>query len=222
MSLRDRLQEIEGRIENAARKAGRRRDEITLIAVSKVFPAAALIEAYEAGARHFGENYVQEFEGKYPEVKDLPEARFHLIGHLQSNKSRRAAEMFHSIDTVDSGRLARRLEEHSQPLEVFLEVKLSEEEAKAGVAPAQLGELIESVRACSHLTLRGLMTMPPWSDDAEAARPYFQRLRELAASHGLTGLSMGMSHDFEVAIAEGATHIRIGTALFGPRVKRAT
>ncbi|MBY0373647.1 MAG: YggS family pyridoxal phosphate-dependent enzyme, partial [Bryobacteraceae bacterium] len=205
MSLRDRLQEIEGRIENAARKAGRRRDEITLIAVSKVFPAAALIEAYEAGARHFGENYVQEFEGKYPEVKDLPEARFHLIGHLQSNKSRRAAEMFHSIDTVDSGRLARRLEEHSQPLEVFLEVKLSEEEAKAGVAPAQLGELIESVRACSHLTLRGLMTMPPWSDDAEAARPYFQRLRELAASHGLTGLSMGMSHDFEVAIAEGAT-----------------
>lgn len=222
MSLRDRLQEIEGRIENAARKAGRRRDEITLIAVSKVFPAAALIEAYEAGARHFGENYVQEFEGKYPEVKDLPEARFHLIGHLQSNKSRRAAEMFHSIDTVDSGRLAWRLEEHSQPLEVFLEVKLSEEEAKAGVAPAQLGELIESVRACSHLTLRGLMTMPPWSDDAEAARPYFQRLRELAASHGLTGLSMGMSHDFEVAIAEGATHIRIGTALFGPRVKRAT
>lgn len=222
MSLRDRLQEIEGRIENAARKAGRRRDEITLIAVSKVFPAAALIEAYEAGARHFGENYVQEFEGKYPEVKDLPEARFHLIGHLQSNKSRRAAEMFHSIDTVDSGRLARRLEEHSQPLEVFLEVKLSEEEAKAGVAPAQLGELIESVRACSHLTLRGLMTMPPWSDEAEAARPYFQRLRELAASHGLTGLSMGMSHDFEVAIAEGATHIRIGTALFGPRVKRAT
>lgn len=222
MSLRDRLQEIEGRIENAARKAGRRRDEITLIAVSKVFPAAALIEAYEAGARHFGENYVQEFEGKYPEVKDLPEARFHLIGHLQSNKSRRAAEMFHSIDTVDSGRLARRLEEHSQPLEVFLEVKLSEEEAKAGVAPAQLGELIESVRVCSHLTLRGLMTMPPWSDEAEAARPYFQRLRELAASHGLTGLSMGMSHDFEVAIAEGATHIRIGTALFGPRVKRAT
>ena len=222
MSLRDRLQEIEGRIENAARKAGRRRDEITLIAVSKVFPAAALIEAYEAGARHFGENYVQEFESKYPEVKDLPDARFHLIGHLQSNKSRRAAEMFHSIDTVDSGRLARRLEEHSQPLDVFLEVKLSEEEAKAGVAPAQLGELIESVRACSHLTLRGLMTMPPWSDEAEVARPYFQRLRELAAIHGLTGLSMGMSHDFEVAIEEGATHIRIGTALFGPRVKRAT
>lgn len=222
MSLRDRLQEIEGRIENAAQRAGRRRDEITLIAVSKVFPAAALIEAYEAGARHFGENYVQEFESKYPEVKELPEARFHLIGHLQSNKSRRAAEMFHSIDTVDSGRLARRLEEHLHPLDVFLEVKLSEEEAKAGVAPAQLGELIESVRACRHLTLRGLMTMPPWSDDAEAARPYFQRLRELAASHGLTGLSMGMSHDFEVAIAEGATHIRIGTALFGPRVKRAT
>ena len=206
-------------MEAAALRAGRRREEITLIAVSKVFPAAALREAYEAGARHFGENYVQEFEGKYPDVKDLPEARFHLIGHLQSNKSRRAAEMFHSIDTVDTGRLARRLEEPGRDLDVFLEVKLSEEDAKAGVAPADLGELIEQVRACPHLNLRGLMTMPPWSEDAEVARPYFRRLRELAREHGLTGLSMGMSHDFEVAIEEGATHIRVGTALFGKRVK---
>lgn len=220
MSLRNRLQEIEGRIEIAARKAGRRREEITLIAVSKVFPASSLIEAYEAGARHFGENYVQEFEAKYKEVSHLPAARFHLIGHLQSNKARKAAELFHSVDTVDTGRLARRLEEPGRALDVFLEVKLSEEEAKAGVAVAELPALIESVRACPHLTLRGLMTMPPWSEDAERSRPYFRRLRELAEAHGLRELSMGMSHDFETAIDEGATHVRIGTAIFGKRVKR--
>lgn len=199
---------------------GRKREDVTLIAVTKVFPASAIVEAYEAGARHFGENYVQEFERKAPEVKDLPGACFHLIGHLQSNKSRRAAELFQSVDAVDSARLARRLDEVARPLDVFLEVKLSEEDAKAGAPPESLGELVESVRACSHLNLRGLMTMPPWSENAELSRPYFRRLRELAREHGLTGLSMGMSHDFEVAIEEGATHVRIGTAIFGKRVKK--
>lgn len=192
------------------------------MAVSKVFPAEALIEAYEAGLREFGENYVQEFEGKHPLVKHLAGARFHLIGHLQSNKSRKAAEIFDVVQTVDSAKLARRLNESGKALDVMIEVKLSEEEAKHGCAPEAVAEVVEAIRGCDRLTLRGLMTMPPWDDNAEAARPYFRRLRELAVRLGVpTGLSMGMSHDFETAIQEGATHIRVGTALFGKRVKRA-
>ncbi|MDX2149716.1 MAG: YggS family pyridoxal phosphate-dependent enzyme [Bryobacteraceae bacterium] len=218
--LPDRLQAVEERIRNAAARAGRRREDITLIAVTKVFPASAILDAYALGLRDFGENYVQEFERKEPEVRSLEGARFHLIGHLQSNKARRSASLFHCVETVDSGKLARKLNEGDRPLEVFLEVKLSEEQSKAGAAPAELKALIDDVRACPNLTLRGLMTMPPWSQDAETARPYFARLRELAGAHGLNSLSMGMSNDFEVAIEEGATHIRIGTALFGPR-KRA-
>lgn len=188
-----------------------------MLAVSKVFPAAALVEAYEAGCREFGENYVQEFEGKFPAVSQLPGARFHLIGHLQSNKSRKAAELFHCVQTVDSVKLARRLAEAAARLEVFLEVKLSEEDAKAGIDPRELPELVDAVRALPNLRLRGLMTMPPWSDDPEQARPYFRRLKQLADEHGLAEMSMGMSHDFEAAIEEGSTMIRVGTALFGKR-----
>jgi pyridoxal phosphate enzyme (YggS family) len=169
--------------------------------------------------RDFGENYVQEFEGKYPAVADLEGARFHLIGHLQSNKSRRAAELFQVIETVDSPKLARRLNESGRRLDVMIEVKLSVEETKAGTAPEETGQLLEAIRECPNLRLTGLMTMPPWSDNPEQSRPYFMRLRELAEKHGLTGLSMGMSHDFEAAIEEGATHIRVGTALFGRRKK---
>jgi hypothetical protein len=217
--MRERLAEVRARIERAGSAAGRDSSAITLIAVTKVFPASAIREAYDLGLREFGENYVQEFESKFPEVQDLAGARFHLIGHLQSNKSRKAAELFHSIQTVDSAKLARRLNEGGKPLDVMLEVKLSAEDAKAGADPAGLPGLIEAVRACPNLTLRGLMTMPPWSDDPELSRPYFRRLRELAVEHGLAGLSMGMSHDLEVAIAEGATHVRVGTALFGKRKK---
>lgn len=209
--------------ERIARAAGRaRRDPaaITLLAVTKVFPASVIREAYELGLRQFGENYVQEFAAKQPELGDLAGARFHLIGHLQSNKSRKAAELFQCIQTVDSPRLARRLEETGAPLDVMLEVKLSPEQAKSGAAPEELAELIEAVRACPHLKLLGLMTMPPWSDDPEPSRPYFRRLRELGERHGLAQLSMGMSHDLEVAIEEGATCVRVGTALFGRR-KRA-
>ena len=187
--------------------------------VTKVFPVDRLLEAYALGCRDFGENYVQEFEGKWPLVNHLAGARFHLIGHLQSNKSRKAAEIFHCVQTVDSAKLARRLDELSRPIDVFLEVKLSGEESKAGAAPEELAGLITAVRGCQHLRLRGLMTMPPWSDDPEPSRPYFRRLRELAAEHGLSELSMGMSHDFEVAIEEGSTMIRVGTALFGRRVR---
>lgn len=219
MNLKERLEHVEERIRRAAAKAGRRRDEITLIAVSKTFPAAAIREAFEAGLRDFGENYVQEFEAKRPALADLAGVRFHLIGHLQSNKARRAAELFDSIQTVDSTKLARRLNEHGRRLEVMIEVRLSEEGSKSGVEPAGLAPLVEAVRGFECLDLRGLMTMPPWFDDPERARPYFIRLRELAERFSLDGLSMGMSDDFEVAIEEGATHIRVGTALFGPRVR---
>jgi pyridoxal phosphate enzyme (YggS family) len=218
VTVKERLEQVEERIARALARAGRRREEITLIAVSKTFPAAAIREAYEAGLRDFGENYVQEFEAKRPELADLTGARFHLIGHLQSNKARRAAELFDSIQTVDTMKLARRLNEHGR-LEVMIEVRLSEEETKSGVEPERLGDLVAAIRQLEHLDLRGLMTMPPWFEDPERARPYFARLRELAARFSLPCLSMGMSHDFEVAIEEGATHIRVGSALFGPRVR---
>jgi pyridoxal phosphate enzyme (YggS family) len=169
--------------------------------------------------REFGENYVREFEAKAPEVADLEGARFHLIGHLQSNKSNKAAELFQVVQTVDSARLARRLDQAGRRLDVMLEVKLSEEEAKSGASPADLPDLIDAVRHCANLRLAGLMTMPPWSDDPEASRPYFRGLRELGERHGLKQLSMGMSHDLEAAIEEGATCIRVGTALFGARKK---
>jgi pyridoxal phosphate enzyme (YggS family) len=217
--LRQRLEEVQRRIEQAAQRAGRRPEDITLIAVTKKFPASVIVEAYELGLRHFGENYVQEFEQKRPELPELSGATFHLIGHLQSNKTKKAADLFHAIDTIDTVRLANRLDQEGKPLEVMLEVKLSEEQAKSGAAPEALTEIIAAVRNTKHLRLTGLMTMPPWADDPEPSRPYFRRLRELAQQHGLEGLSMGMSHDLESAIEEGATHIRIGTALFGPRRK---
>ena len=198
----------------AAQRAGRRPEEITLLAVTKVFPVEVLLEAYSLGMREFGENYVQEFERKFPFVGGCEGARFHLIGHLQSNKAKKASEMFDVIQTVDSAKLAGRLE---GPLEVMLEVKLSEEESKHGAAPEELGALVEAVRATPGLTLTGLMTMPPWSDDAEVARPYFRKLRGLAERFGVAQLSMGMSHDLEVAIEEGSTMVRVGTALFGSR-----
>ena len=218
-TLEQRLAEVKLRIAQAAERAGRDPAGITLVAVTKIFPAQAIRDAYALGLRDFGENYVQEFAGKLPELAGLSGARFHLIGHLQTNKSRLAAEMFACIQTVDSAKLARRLNETGKPLETMLEVKLSPEQAKAGAAPEELADLIEAVRGCPNLRLLGLMTMPPWSDDAELSRPYFRRLRELAALHGLAHLSMGMSHDLEIAIEEGATYLRIGTALFGRRNK---
>jgi len=216
-NLRERLAGVRERMARAAERARRDPAGITLLAVTKVFPAAAIREAYEQGLREFGENYVQEFERKAPEVGGLAGARFHLIGHLQSNKCRKAAEIFQTIQTVDSPKLARRLNEAGPALDVMLEVKLSEEDAKSGAEAEALPELIEAVRGCANLRLLGLMTMPPWSDDPEASRPYFRRLRELAERHGLGGLSMGMSHDLETAIEEGSTCVRVGTALFGKR-----
>ncbi len=218
--LRENLEAVEERIARAVQSCGRKREEITLVAVTKVFPAEVILEGYELGLREFGENYVQEFQGKYPAVKGLAGAKFHLIGHLQSNKTKVAAELFDVIETVDSAKLAGRLDASGKRLQIMLEVKLSEEESKAGAAPEELAALAAAVRGFPNLELTGLMTMPPWSDDPEPSRPYFQRLRGLGENLGLKKLSMGMSHDFEVAIQEGSTHIRVGTALFGKRKKQ--
>jgi PLP dependent protein len=217
--LEQRLAEVRQRIARASGRAHRDPAQITLLAVTKIFPAHVIRDAFALGLREFGENYIQEFEAKLPAVSDLAGAHFHLIGHLQSNKSARAAELFQCIQTVDSPKLARRLNETGKSLDILLEVKLSPEQAKAGAPPDQLPDLIAAVRECANLHLLGLMTMPPWSADQEQSRPYFRRLRELAAQHSLQHLSMGMSHDLEAAIEEGATIVRVGTALFGKRVK---
>ena len=217
VTLQERISQVEGRIQTAAQRAGRARDSITLIAVTKKFSPEVICEAYSLGLRVFGENYVQEFAEKLPAVQRLAGAQYHLIGHLQSNKARLAAELFRVVETVDSEKLARRLNETGKPLEVMVEVKLSEEGSKAGAAPEELTGLIAAIRGCANLDLTGLMTMPPWNPDPENTRPYFRKLAELARIHRLPKLSMGMSHDLEAAIEEGATHIRVGTALFGPR-----
>ena len=218
-ALGERLNAVRERIARAAERAHRDPQTILLLAVTKVFPATVIEEAYALGLREFGENYVQELEGKYGQVHNLEGVRFHLIGHLQSNKSGKAAELFDVVQTVDSAKLARRLSDAGRSLEVMLEVKLAPEEAKSGAAPEELPDLIAAVQALARLRLTGLMTMPPWSDDPEASRPYFRRLRELAERHGLPQLSMGMSGDLEVAIEEGSTCVRVGTALFGKRKK---
>lgn len=194
-----------------------------LLAVSKTFPPEMIRPAYDAGQRHFGENRVQEFEGKREAVR-WPGSIWHYIGHLQSNKAARAALLFDIIHTVDSASIARRLNDSRQkaglaPMPVYIEVKLSEEAAKTGASVSEVNTLADEVRRLDHLELRGLMTMPPWSLDPETARPYFQRLREIAAQVGVTGLSMGMTNDFETAIEEGATVVRVGTAIFGKRSK---
>jgi pyridoxal phosphate enzyme (YggS family) len=218
-NLARNLAAVHDRIARAADRAKRDPAGILLLAVTKVFPAAVIRAAYDLGLREFGENYIQEFETKSPEVSALPDARFHFIGHLQSNKSARAVDLFQVIQTVDSPKLAKRLDASARPLDVMLEVKLGGEDAKSGVEPEALPALIDAVRACPNLRLRGLMTMPPWSENPEAPRPIFRRLAELARQHGLNELSMGMSHDLETAIEEGSTCVRVGTALFGKRRK---
>ena len=193
------------------------------MAVSKKFSAARIREAYAAGLRVFGENYVQEFSEKRPELVDLQGAQFNLIGHLQSNKTRLACDLFQVIQTADSVKLLKRLDasaaERGQKTEVLLEIKLSDEESKSGASEDELPQLVATAKQCPSLNVTGLMTVPPWSEDAEASRPYFRRLAELAKQFELPKLSMGMSGDLEVAIEEGATMVRVGTALFGARPK---
>ena len=223
------LAEIRGLIERAALRAGRDPSEVKLVAVSKTLPAAVLREAIAAGAVVLGENKVQEAESKIVEI-GRDSAEWHLIGHLQSNKARKAVRLFDVIHSVDSLELAQRLEricieEGRHELSVFVHVDLAGEETKSGIAIIDMPELVGYLQSCKWLKFRGLMILPPFFDDPEATRPYFKRLRairdDLAAKHvfseGRGELSMGMSHDFEVAIEEGATIVRVGTAIFGQR-----
>jgi pyridoxal phosphate enzyme (YggS family) len=224
------LADIRERIARSAARAGRAPEDITLVAVSKTFPPAAIRSAYELGLRHFGENRVQEWESKRAAVADL-DATWHLIGHLQSNKARRAANLFDRVDSVDSVALAQKLDaaaaSEAKRLKILIEVHLGGEETKSGVPEADLPALAEIIAQLQNLELRGLMTIPPYFEEPEQVRPYFQKLRTLRDQVGaqigipLNVLSMGMSHDFEIAIEEGATEIRVGTALFGERSKKA-
>ncbi len=221
MDFRQRLDAVRERIHRACARAHRDPASVKLLAVTKVFGPEVILEAWAAGLLEFGENYVQEMDRKASAVESLEGARFHLIGHLQSNKTKKAAQLFSSIDTIDTPKLAARLDAELKPLEAMIEVKLSEEESKSGAAESEVPAVAEAIRASKHLKLRGLMTVPPWSEDAELSRPYFARLAGIAARHGIPELSMGMSHDLEVAIEEGATWVRVGTALFGRRKKVA-
>jgi PLP dependent protein len=224
--LRSNLEKIKGRIERAVKKSGRRSEDVTLVAVSKTFPAEAIRASYGLGLRHFGENRVQEWEEKRTALADL-DATWHLVGHLQSNKARRAAFLFHRIDSVDDLPLAKKLDAaaaaEGKLLPVLVEVHLGGEESKSGVAAEELPKVAESIAPFAHIDFVGLMTIPPFFEDPERIRPYFARLRALRdgvsqrIGRKLPVLSMGMSHDFEIAIEEGATEIRIGSALFGAR-----
>ena len=223
--LPERLQLVRQRIAEAASAAGRDPASVTLIGVSKTQPAAAVREAIAAGLADFGENYVQEAMGKLREVAD-ESVTWHFIGALQSNKTREVAAHFHWVHTIDREKIARRLSEqrpfHSPPLQVCLQVRLGGEETKSGVGASELDALADAVAALPRIRLRGLMCIPPAEDDPARQRHWFAELRRLqeglvARGHDLDALSMGMSGDFEAAISEGATHVRVGTALFGPR-----
>ena len=229
--LRARAGVLLGRIAAAAERAGRAPREVKLVAVTKTHPAALVREAVRAGLREFGENRVQEAEDKIEELsREASGVRWHLIGRLQANKARRAARLFDVIHSVDSAALAERLErvceeEGRERLDVLVQVDLAREATKGGATVGELPAVAETLKACTRLRFKGLMTLPPFYEDAELVRPYFRRLRELRdelrASGAFDGdageLSMGMTHDFEVAVEEGATLVRVGTALFGER-----
>jgi pyridoxal phosphate enzyme (YggS family) len=229
-SVAENIGRLQDRIADALRRAGRS-DAVTLIGVTKYVPPEPIIAAYECGLRHFGENRVQEFEGKAPKLA-LPEAVWHLVGHLQSNKARRAAQLFHRIDSLDNPRLGGKLsaaaEERHGELPVLVQVNVDDAAGKFGVHPGNLVSLIEQLASLGGLSVQGLMTIPPFLKPAERVRPFFRRLRELAAEIDrpqilgveMKELSMGMSHDFEIAIEEGATQVRIGTAIFGERPQK--
>ncbi|HEV3253191.1 MAG TPA: YggS family pyridoxal phosphate-dependent enzyme [Candidatus Acidoferrales bacterium] len=226
-SIADNFARVREHIARAAERSRRRVEEITVVAVSKTFPAEAIRAAHAAGLRHFGENRVQEWEGKQAHLGSLDDATWHLIGHLQSNKARRAVRLFHTVDSVDSMELAQKLDsaaaELNKRLRVLIEVRLDPAASKTGVAEADAPKLMQAILKLAHLDLRGLMGIPPYFEDVEKVRPYFRRLRDLRSNlrlslrHALPELSMGMSHDFEVAVEEGATQLRLGTALFGER-----
>jgi pyridoxal phosphate enzyme (YggS family) len=231
MSIAANVASIKERMAAAARRSGRGLSRIALMAVSKTQPPERIREAYDAGLRLFGENRVQEFAGKAVALADLHAAEWHMIGHLQTNKAARTAEFFRAVDSVDSLKLAEKLDAAARnlgkTLEVLVEINVGGEAAKSGAAPNSptLEELLLATPRLQALVFRGLMTVPPLTDDPEGARPYFRRLRKLRdtiaarklPTVAMEQLSMGMSHDFEVAIEEGSTCVRVGTAIFGER-----
>jgi PLP dependent protein len=229
-TIAENLAHLHEQITEACRRSNRLESEIALMAVSKIHPVGAILEAYAAGQRLFGENRVQEFQEKSPHLKELAGAEFHLIGPLQSNKTTKAAELFDAIDAVDSLKIAQRLNTTAaalgKKLPILIEVKLSHEESKHGLSPDELPSLLAAMNDLESIGTVGLMTVPPWSEHAEAARPYFRELRKLRDESvvrfpRVTQLSMGMSNDFAVAIEEGSTCVRVGTALFGRRAPKA-
>jgi PLP dependent protein len=233
MSISENIAAVRERINASARRVGRQVEDVTLMAVSKTQPAVRIREAYEAGLRVFGENRVQEFAGKIEGLRDLVGVEWHLIGHLQSNKAAKAVELFRAVDSIDSLKVAEKLDLAAQKigrkLDVLIEINVGGEAAKSGVAPdsSALEELLISAPRFEGLVFRGLMTVPPFTEDPEDARRYFRKLRELRDSIAgrklpaisMERLSMGMSHDFEVAVEEGSTCVRVGTAIFGDRTK---
>jgi PLP dependent protein len=232
MSIVVNISSIRSRIETAARRAGRSPDEITLMAVTKTQPVERIREAYAAGQRLFGENRVQEFSEKAAALGDLHDAEWHMIGHLQSNKAGKAAELFRAVDSIDSLKLAERsnaaARDLGKKLRVLIEINVGGEAAKSGLPAdsAELEELLVAAPRFEALTFCGLMTVPPFAENPENARSYFRELRQLRdaiasrklPSVAMDGLSMGMSHDFEVAVEEGSTCVRVGTAIFGERL----
>jgi pyridoxal phosphate enzyme (YggS family) len=233
MSIPTNIALVRLRLSAAARRAGRSLEEITLMAVSKTVEPTRIRAAYEAGLRVFGENRVQEFAGKAGALADLVDAEWHMIGHLQTNKAGRAAELFAAVDSIDSLKLAEKLNTAAGKLgkrvTVLIEVNVGGEAAKSGIAPdsPEVEKILRAAPGLQSLSIQGLMTVPPFTEDPQGARHYFRKLRELRdaiASRklpavGMDVLSMGMSHDFEVAIEEGSTCVRVGTAIFGERVK---
>jgi pyridoxal phosphate enzyme (YggS family) len=233
MHIAENIAAVQQRLATAARRAGRSPEEIALMAVSKTVEPARIRAAYEAGLRVFGENRVQEFAGKTGALADLVDAEWHMIGHLQTNKAVKAAELFAAVDSIDSLKSAEKLktaaEKLGKKLAVLIEVNVGGETAKTGIArdSPKIEELLHAVPRLESLEFQGLMTVPPFTDDPQGARSYFRKLRELRdaivrrrlPSVGMDVLSMGMSHDFEVAIEEGSTCVRVGTAIFGDRVK---
>jgi PLP dependent protein len=231
--IKDAVADVRRRIAAAAARVRRDPESITLMAVSKTVDPERILQAFEAGIRVFGENRVQEFESKRPKLGDLKDSRWHLIGHLQSNKSGRAVELFDAVDSVDSLRLAERLDRAAgalnRVLPVLIEINVGDEQSKSGLPldSPDLDSLLLGVAKLEHIEVQGLMAVPPFAADPNASRPYFRLLRDLrdtiAARRlprvAMDTLSMGMSHDFEVAIEEGSTCVRVGTALFGERPK---
>ena len=228
VNVRENTLRVDERIAAACRRSGRRREDVKLVAISKTHPAEAIRAAFAAGLRDFGENRVQEAQSKRPLLADL-DVTWHLVGHLQSNKARAARETFNWVHSVDSLRLADKLAQASapggEPLPVLIEVNLGGEASKAGVQASEVADLAAKIGDLSALSLRGLMVIPPFLENPDAVRPYFRQLRTLARdieslhlpNVSMQVLSMGMSHDFEVAIEEGATLVRVGTAIFGAR-----